>query len=118
MTNVNSGSDLSALKLPELQAHASSLGITGASKLRKGDLVTAINDNQGAGISVEGSPEASSSAPAVDSAGSDSEVPQAAPAARKRKSKSQSSAKWNDSSMLPPALSQMLRRQNSVSCGT
>ncbi|WP_309615274.1 transcription termination factor Rho [Salinibacterium sp.] len=92
MTNVNPGSDLSALKLSELQALASSLGITGASKLRKGDLVTAISDNQGAGNSAEVSPEASSSAPAVDSAGSDSEVPPAAPAARKRTSRRVTSA--------------------------
>ena len=49
MTNVNSSSDLSALKLPELQALASSLGISGASKLRKGDLVAAISSTQNAG---------------------------------------------------------------------
>jgi transcription termination factor Rho len=92
VTNVNPGSDLSALKLPELQALASSLGITGASKLRKGDLVTAINDNQGAGNSAEVSPEASSSPLAVDSVESDSEVPPAAPAARKRTSRRVTSA--------------------------
>ena len=46
MTDVNTRADLSALKLAELQALASSLGISGASKLRKGDLVNAINDNQ------------------------------------------------------------------------
>ncbi|MFM9878053.1 MAG: transcription termination factor Rho [Rhodoglobus sp.] len=55
MTDVNiraTGSDprdLNALKLAELQALAISLGITGATKLRKGDLVNAIeeHDNQG-----------------------------------------------------------------------
>ncbi|MCU1412520.1 MAG: transcription termination factor Rho, partial [Rhodoglobus sp.] len=41
-----SRADLSTLKLAELQALASSLGISGASKLRKGDLVDAINENQ------------------------------------------------------------------------
>ncbi|ODU65817.1 MAG: transcription termination factor Rho [Micrococcales bacterium 70-64] len=46
MTDVNTRADLSALKLAELQALASSLGISGASKLRKGDLVDAINENQ------------------------------------------------------------------------
>ena len=46
MTDVNISADLSTLKLAELQALASSLGISGASKLRKGELVDAINENQ------------------------------------------------------------------------
>ena len=46
MTDVNNRADLSTLKLAELQALATSLGINGASKLRKGDLVNAINENQ------------------------------------------------------------------------
>ena len=54
MTDVNthapsagSRADLSALRLPELQALAAERGISGASKLRKGDLVDALsNDNQ------------------------------------------------------------------------
>ncbi len=46
-TSADSRADLSALKLPELLALASSLGISGASKLRKGDLVNAITENQG-----------------------------------------------------------------------
>ncbi|MCU1580138.1 MAG: transcription termination factor Rho [Rhodoglobus sp.] len=45
-TSAGSRTDLSALRLPELQALASELGISGASKLRKGDLVNAINENQ------------------------------------------------------------------------
>jgi len=45
-TSADSRADLSTLKLAELQALASSLGISGASKLRKGDLVDAINENQ------------------------------------------------------------------------
>ncbi len=54
MTDVNNRADLSALKLAELQALAISLGITGASKLRKGELVDAINENQdGAPAAVE-----------------------------------------------------------------
>ncbi len=55
MTDVNvraDGSDsrdyLSALRLPELQALAAQLGIGGTSKLRKGELVNAINEVQGA----------------------------------------------------------------------
>ena len=43
MTDIFSGTDLSTLKLAELQALASSRGISGASKLRKGELVDAIN---------------------------------------------------------------------------
>ncbi|MDJ0334670.1 transcription termination factor Rho [Salinibacterium sp. G-O1] len=102
MTNVNSSSDLSALKLPELQALASSLGISGASKLRKGDLVAAINDNQNAGSSAD---SAAASAPTeaapveaapveaapVEAAPVD-DAPQAAPAARKRTSRRVTSA--------------------------
>ncbi|MDO7881505.1 transcription termination factor Rho [Salinibacterium soli] len=47
-SGVGSRSDLSALKLAELQALASSLGIAGAAKLRKGELVDAITENQNA----------------------------------------------------------------------
>ncbi|MBX3098171.1 MAG: transcription termination factor Rho [Salinibacterium sp.] len=45
MTDVNSRASLGALKLAELQTLAGSLGISGASKLRKGELVDAINEN-------------------------------------------------------------------------
>ena len=47
MTDVNNRADLGVLKLAELQALAGSLGIPGASKLRKGELVDAITENQG-----------------------------------------------------------------------
>jgi len=43
VTDIFSGTDLSTLKLAELQALAGARGITGASKLRKGELVDAIN---------------------------------------------------------------------------
>jgi len=48
-SNADSRGDLSTLKLAELQALASSLGLAGASKLRKGELVNAIeeHDNEG-----------------------------------------------------------------------
>ncbi|PZF40854.1 MULTISPECIES: transcription termination factor Rho [unclassified Curtobacterium] len=51
MTDNNSAqveipSDLRALRLPELQRIASSLGITGLSKLRKGDLIASIEDKR------------------------------------------------------------------------
>ncbi|RII93489.1 hypothetical protein DZF98_04135, partial [Clavibacter californiensis] len=38
--------DLSALRVSQLQAIASELGIPGGSKLRKGELVTAISEIQ------------------------------------------------------------------------
>ncbi|MDQ0371746.1 transcription termination factor Rho [Cellulomonas humilata] len=38
---------ISALRLPELQAMASDLGVKGTSKMRKGDLVQAISDARG-----------------------------------------------------------------------
>ncbi|TQO19054.1 transcription termination factor Rho [Rhodoglobus vestalii] len=43
-SSVDSRAALSALRLPELHAMAAERGITGASKLRKGDLVNAINE--------------------------------------------------------------------------
>ena len=44
--SVNASTDPSTLRLPELQALAATLGITGASKFRKGELVNAINEAQ------------------------------------------------------------------------
>jgi transcription termination factor Rho len=46
-TNADAPSNLSSLRLPELQALAAELGLSGASKLRKGELVTAISAIQG-----------------------------------------------------------------------
>ncbi|MGV8895643.1 MAG: transcription termination factor Rho [Rhodoglobus sp.] len=92
MTNVNSSSDLSALKLPELQALASSLGISGASKLRKGDLVAAINDKQNAGSSADSAPASAPAEAAPVEAALVDDAPQAAPAARKRTSRRVTSA--------------------------
>ncbi|BDZ51049.1 hypothetical protein GCM10025867_32900 [Frondihabitans sucicola] len=48
--------DLSALRLPALQALASSLGISGISKLRKGDLVAAITAAQASGTDAAAAP--------------------------------------------------------------
>ena len=39
MNDTTSGADLAAKKLPELQAIASELGIKGARRLRKGELI-------------------------------------------------------------------------------
>ncbi|TQN32621.1 transcription termination factor Rho [Haloactinospora alba] len=43
----NQGSGLSSLKLTELQRLASSLGITGTGRMRKSDIIAAIEANQG-----------------------------------------------------------------------
>jgi len=57
VTDVNTRADLSTLKVSELQAIAAGLGMVGASKLRKGDLVEAIRLVQdGATELPEGSP--------------------------------------------------------------
>ena len=45
-TSVNVPTNLSTLKLVELQQLATALGVAGVSKLRKGELVDAINKNQ------------------------------------------------------------------------
>ena len=44
----NAGTSLTALRLPELQALAAELGIQGAAKLRKGELVDTISETQAA----------------------------------------------------------------------
>jgi transcription termination factor Rho len=49
--------ELTAMRLPQLQAIASSLGISGISKLRKGDLVAAIAAKQGEGAAAELAPQ-------------------------------------------------------------
>jgi transcription termination factor Rho len=41
------GTGLSAMLLPELQSLATSLGITGTARMRKGELVAAIQERQG-----------------------------------------------------------------------
>src|SRR3954447_12547797 len=43
------GGAISTLRLPELQALASELGVTGTSKMRKSDLVDAIKEKRGGG---------------------------------------------------------------------
>ena len=65
------------MKVAELQALAASLGIPGASKLRKGELVAAINDNAPEG-DAPGAAE-QTSAPSNDSAPNDSVPTEQAP---------------------------------------
>jgi len=82
-TSTDSHANLTALRLPELQALAVELGINGASKLRKGELVNAINEVQDNNTAapeaapVEAPGAAPVAAPAAD------EAP-AAPVAKKR----------------------------------
>ena len=47
------GDNVSSMLLPELKQLAGSLGIPGASTMRKGDLVAAISDKKGAGRSAK-----------------------------------------------------------------
>jgi transcription termination factor Rho len=48
-TGAETRTDLAGLKVAELQALANALGITGAARLRKGELVQAITDHQAGG---------------------------------------------------------------------
>jgi transcription termination factor Rho len=73
-TSVDSGAATSALRLPELQALAGELGIAGATKFRKGELVDAINEIQNQTID----------APAESTGDSGDTKQDAAPAAKKR----------------------------------
>jgi transcription termination factor Rho len=71
-----SGTGLSAKVLPELQKMASELGISGTGRMRKSQLIAAIQEKQG-GASVDGAP----AAPAVEAAPAAAET--AAPAAER-----------------------------------
>jgi transcription termination factor Rho len=86
-SSADAPSNLSALRLPELQALAAELGLSGASKMRKGELVTAINEIQNPSASAEGSVE-TVDAPAapVEAPAASVEAP-TAPVARKRVSR-------------------------------
>jgi transcription termination factor Rho len=75
----STGTGLAAMVLPELQALASSLGIAGVARMRKGQLIAAIQAAQGgssagsasSGETATASSTASSSTPARESAGAD-----------------------------------------------
>ncbi|MFZ3453065.1 transcription termination factor Rho [Arthrobacter sp. 7Tela_A1] len=81
-------SGLAGLKLAQLQALAGQLGITGGSRMRKGDLVTAISNHQRGGAVADRPVRGSKSeAPQTDKAGADRPVKDAgngdsAPAAK------------------------------------
>ncbi|MFP3460479.1 transcription termination factor Rho [Arthrobacter globiformis] len=73
-------SGLAGLKLAQLQALASQLGISGGSRMRKGDLVTAISAHR-AGTSATATKAPARTAKAAEPAAPAAETPAAAPAA-------------------------------------
>ncbi len=58
------GSGLAAMLLPELQSMASSLGISGTARMRKGELIAAIQEHQGGDSRVPGPRAIDASVPA------------------------------------------------------
>ncbi|MCU1412674.1 MAG: transcription termination factor Rho [Microbacteriaceae bacterium] len=78
-TRPDSSAALAKLRLPELQALAAELGLTGTSQLRKGELVDAINEIQ----------DNSTTTDTADNSSTDTvmEEPTAAPVAKKRASR-------------------------------
>src|SRR5690606_42110559 len=60
LNDTTSGADLAAKKLPELQAIAAGLGIKGARRLRKGELIDAIRGGGAPTASAASAPAASS----------------------------------------------------------
>src|SRR5690606_8689959 len=60
VNDTTSGADLAAKKLPELQAIAAGLGIKGARRLRKGELIDAIRGGGAPTASAASAPAASS----------------------------------------------------------
>ena len=92
-TRVGSRAALNALRLPELQALAAERGISGASKLRKGDLVDALNDSNDTdnqGTTVETSTPAASNN--VELPAAEDFAPAAPVAVKKRASRRVTSA--------------------------
>ncbi len=62
-SGVANGAPLSGLKVAELQQLATDLGIAGANKLRKGELVEAISDRRGSGSSPDSGSASGEGAP-------------------------------------------------------
>ncbi|WP_404464781.1 transcription termination factor Rho [Micrococcus antarcticus] len=94
------GGGLASLKLAQLQALASQLGITGGSRMRKSDLVTAISDHQRGGSVADRDAAARAEKPvekpadtpaAVPAASGDAEQAPAERPARRRSRRAESS---------------------------
>jgi transcription termination factor Rho len=102
------GDNVSSMLLPELKQLAGSLGIPGASTMRKGDLVAAISDKTGAGRSAkrdQAPAEKSSDKPAdavsadkgsADKAGADQPRTERAPRSEERAERSNGDRNNND----------------------
>jgi transcription termination factor Rho len=67
-TGPDTGIALAALRLPELQALAAELGISGAAKLRKGELVDTISETQAAQGTLPAEPVTEAASDTVESA--------------------------------------------------
>lgn len=76
------GAAISTLRLPELQAMASELGVKGTSKMRKGDLVQAISDARGGSRSQPLEPRRTESSASTVVAEPPAKAPRAARAPR------------------------------------
>ncbi|MFC4243012.1 transcription termination factor Rho [Gryllotalpicola reticulitermitis] len=70
----DTAADLNSLRVPQLQALASELGITGGAKLRKGELIAAIQNVRAAATTAEPAP----SEPAAEPAAAETAEPEAA----------------------------------------
>jgi len=77
VNDTTSGADLAAKKLPELQAMAAELGIKGARRLRKGELIEAIRGGGAPAAPATSPAPATSSAPATATGLAASEAPSA-----------------------------------------
>lgn len=78
-TTPTNGGGLASLKLAQLQALASQLGIAGGSRMRKADLVTAISDHQrGGSVADRDAAERAAQAPAAPAAPAAEAAPAAA----------------------------------------
>ena len=71
---VDSTTDLSTLRVPQLQSLATSLGIAGAAKLRKGELVAAIEAARSTGGAAESAPTLDGIAVEPQQQGGDADV--------------------------------------------
>ncbi|UBH24242.1 transcription termination factor Rho [Micrococcus porci] len=79
------GGGLASLKLAQLQALASQLGITGGSRMRKSDLVAAISDHQrGGSVADRDAAAQAAAAPAAQAEAAEAPAAEQAPRSRRR----------------------------------
>lgn len=81
-SSARSGGSISGLRMPELQALAAQLGVTGTSRMRKSDLVDAIQSRSGGdGAPARGGRKAPATQPTAESAPARSASGESAPSA-------------------------------------